>query len=319
MAHVLVTTDYLRPGDTVHRLLTDAGHSVAYDPSSGPRRDADALTRFDGADAAILASEPVTPEMLKAATALKVIARSGVGFDSVDIQAATDHGIWVCNTPGVNHHAVAELAMGLMLTIARRLDAVIPAVRSGQWPRTAGTELHGRTLGIVGFGASGRATAELGRAFGMEVLVSTRYPGQDTEGLEFVDRAVLCARADYVSLHVEATAGNHHMVDAGFLEALKPTAVLVNTARGSLIDESALARALDDGRIAGAALDVLESETISGGSALRGRDDVVITSHLGGQTVEARQRAGSAAAENVLAVLAGDTPPSPVNQPAAAS
>lgn len=315
MAHVLVTTDYLQPGDTVHAMLTEAGHTVTYAPAIGPRHDDERRTLLRGVDAVVLASEPVTASMLDTATDLAVIARSGVGYDSVDVEAATERGIWVCNTPGVNHHAVAEMTLALMLTTARHLNTVLPGVQSGDWPRTAGTELRGRTLGIVGFGASGRAVASLALAFGMTVLVTTSHPDDGVPGIDFVDLFALQERADYVTLHCQATPHNRHLVDMDFLRCLKSSAVVVNTARGSLIDEAALARALDDGQIAAAALDVLESEPPGANSPLTGRDDVVIVSHLAGQTEEARRRAGEAAARQVLAVLNGQRPSSPVNTP----
>lgn len=315
MGHVLITTDYLHAGDSVHDLLTRAGHTVAYLPAAGPRNDAQKSVLLADADAVILASEPVTENMMEAAHHLKVIARSGVGFDSVDLQAATRRGIWVCNTPGVNHHAVAEMTLALMLTAARHLHTVVPQVRSGAWPRTGGSELRGKTLGILGFGASGRAVAALAQAFGMKVVVHTNHPDTTGQGIEFVALNELQQRADYVSLHVKPTAENHHLVDQQFLSGLKPNAVVVNTARGSLIDESAVAQALDLQHIAGAALDVLESEPLTRHSPLAGRDDVVIVSHLAGQTAEARARAGEMAAHQVLAVLAGQEPEAAVNNP----
>lgn len=314
MGHVLITTDYLHPGDTVHGLLTRAGHTVAYSPA-GARNDAQKSVLLADADAVILASEPVTDNMLQAADHLKVIARSGVGFDSVDLEAATRRGIWVCNTPGANHHAVAEMALALMLTAARHLHTVIPQVRSGAWPRTGGSELRGKTLGILGYGASGRAVTTLAQAFGMRVLAHTSHPDPTAQGIEFVPLSELQQRADYVSLHVTATPENRHLISAEFLRALKPTAVVVNTARGSLIDEAALIDALDHAVIAGAALDVLESEPLTKDSPLTGRDDVVIVSHLAGQTAEARVRAGEMAAHQVLAVLSGQTPEAAVNNP----
>ncbi|WP_047688770.1 phosphoglycerate dehydrogenase [Kocuria sp. ZOR0020] len=315
MGHVLVTTDYLGPGDAVDRILTDAGHTVTYSPARGTRDDDERLRLLADVDAAIVASEPVTAEMLAGAARLKVIARSGVGFDSVDTDAAQELGIWVCNAPGVNHHSVAEMTMALMLTAAKHLDTVIPQVRQGQWPRTAGTELRGKTLGILGFGASGRAVATLAAAFGMTVLVHTAHPDLQVSAVEYVELGAIQARSDYLSLHVKPTAENRNMVDGDFLAAMNPTAVVVNTARGSLIDEAALATALESKSIGGAALDVVDREPLTTDSPLAGRDDVVIVSHLAGQTEEARMRAGESAARQVLAVLGGRQPSAPVNAP----
>src|SRR6476661_7568919 len=188
MSRVLVTTDYLHPGDEVDALLRKHGHQVSYRPAVGPRDPEEALALFDGVHAAIVASEPIAAEMLGQAPELEVLARSGVGYDSIDVAAAVARGIRVCNTPGVNHDAVAELTIALMLITARRLTAIIDGVRAGRWPRDAGHELRGATLGLLGYGPSGRAVARLGAAFGMTVLVNTAHPDPVETGVEFVDR-----------------------------------------------------------------------------------------------------------------------------------
>ncbi|MEV3903426.1 phosphoglycerate dehydrogenase [Mycobacterium sp. NPDC050551] len=313
MSRVLVTTDYLVPGDEVDDLLRRHGHEIVYRPAVGPRSPEEAHALFDGVHGAIVASEPVTAGMIGAATELRVIARSGVGYDSVDVSAASAHGVRVCNTPGVNHDAVAEMTIALMLMAARRLTAVIDGVRAGGWPRHAGSELRGTTLGVIGFGPSGRAVAELATAFGMTVLVHTAHPDGTATGVQFVDRDTVIATSDYLSLHTRTDDRTRRMIDASTLAAMKPSAVLINTARGSLVDEHALADALDSGEIAGAALDVLDTEPLPAKSPLRGRDDVIVTSHLAGQTIEARLRAGLSAAADVIAVLDGREPLHPVN------
>jgi phosphoglycerate dehydrogenase-like enzyme len=313
MSRVLVTTDYLHPGDEVDDLLRKHGHQVGYRPARGARDCQEALTLFDGVDGAIVASEPITAEMLACATDLQVIARSGVGYDSIDVAAAAARGIRVCNTPGVNHDAVAELTIALMLMAARRLTTVIDGVRAGRWPRDAGHELRGATLGVLGYGPSGRAVARLGVAFGMTVLVNTTHPDEGAPGIHFVDRDTAITAADYLTLHSRASDANGRLINREVLTVMKPTAVLINTARGSLVDEAALVDALNAGQISGAALDVVDVEPLPADSALRGRDDVVITSHLAGQTVEARARAGMAAAHAVIDVLEGRQPAHPVD------
>ena len=194
MSRVLVTTDYLHPGDEVDTLLRKHGHQVYYHPAVAREAPADALALFEGIDGAIVASEPITADMLTRATDLKVIARSGVGYDSIDVAAAAARGVRVCNTPGVNHDAVAELTIALMLMAARRLGTVIDGVQAGRWPRDAGHELRGATLGILGYGPSGRAVARLGAAFGMTVLVNTAHPDPTAADVEFVDRDTAVAR-----------------------------------------------------------------------------------------------------------------------------
>lgn len=307
-ARILITTDYLHPGDTVDQLLHEHGLEPVYSPARGPRTLEERRSLFDGISGAILASEPVTADMLAGAASLKVIARSGVGYDSIDIQGAAAQGIRVCNAPGTNHHSVAELTIGLIIMAARRLGEVTTTVRKGGWPREAGHELRGSTLGIIGYGPSGRATANLGAALGMTVLVSTNHPDPENTAVQFADLDTVIRNADYLSLHTRAGQGTGPLIDASRLEAMKPTAVLINTARGSLVDEEALAKALCDGSISGAALDVLETEPLPVDSPLRGLDNILITSHLAGQTTQARTRAGLAAAHAVIDVLENREP-----------
>jgi phosphoglycerate dehydrogenase-like enzyme len=313
-ARILITTDYLHPGDPVDQLLREHGLEPVYSPSRGPRTLEEGRSLFDGISGVILASEPVTADMLAHAASLKVIARSGVGYDSIDVQAATERGIRVCNAPGTNHHSVAELTIGLIIMAARRLPEVTLAVRQGRWPREAGNELRGSTLGIIGYGPSGRATANLGTALGMTVVVSTAHPDPDTSAVRFADLDTVIREADYLSLHTRGGRSGGKLIDAPRLQAMKSTAVLINTARGSLLDERALAKALYDGTIAGAALDVLESEPMPSDSPLRGLDNIIITSHLAGQTIEARTRAGLAAAHAVIDVLENREPAHPVDR-----
>ncbi|WP_461186555.1 phosphoglycerate dehydrogenase [Arthrobacter sp. Z4-13] len=313
-ARILITTDYLHPGDSVDQLLREHGLEPVYSPSRGPRTLEERRSLFDGISGAILASEPVTADMLTGAASLRVIARSGVGYDSIDIQAAAAQGIRVCNAPGTNHHSVAELTIGLIIMSARRLGEVTTAVRQGGWPREAGNELRGSTLGIIGYGPSGRATANLGVALGMTVLVSTAHPAPDTSAARFADLDTVIREADYLSLHTRGGQSAGKLIDAPQLQAMKSTAILINTARGSLVDEEALAKALLDGTIAAAALDVLETEPLPGDSPLRGLNNVLITSHLAGQTTQARTRAGLAAAKAVIDVLENREPAHPVDR-----
>ncbi|MGK8486757.1 NAD(P)-dependent oxidoreductase [Nocardia asiatica] len=232
----------------------------------------------------------------------------------IDLAAAARHGIRVCNTPGVNHDAVAEMTLALILMTARQLPAVLAGVHAGNWPRYAGRELRGARLGIVGYGSSGRAVARLAHAFGMTVVVATAHPDPADTHVEYLDLDTVCATADYLSLHCRADRSTHHLIDRARLKTMKPTAVLINTARGSLVDEDALAHALSVGEMAGAALDVLAEEPLPAHSPLRELDNVIITSHLAGQTTEARQRAGISAAHAVIDVLAGREPAHPVDQ-----
>ncbi|WP_311380296.1 NAD(P)-dependent oxidoreductase [Arthrobacter sp. ISL-72] len=244
VARILITTGYLTAGDEIDTLLRRHGHEPVYFPYTGPREPADRETLFNGVDGAILASEPVTADMLTDTPRLKVLARSGVGYDSIDVPAATALGIRVCNAPGTNHHSVAELTIGLVIMAARRLAEVTAAVQQGRWPRGAGHELHGSTLGIIGYGPSGRATAQIGAALGMTVQVSTSHPDTDDPAVHFTDLDTVIRNADYLSLHTRADHSTRRLIDGPRLQTMKPTAVLINTAGGSLVDEDALAKAL---------------------------------------------------------------------------
>jgi phosphoglycerate dehydrogenase-like enzyme len=299
MVRVLITTDYTVPA--ADRILTDAGHTVHHGVLSGLTADEIVLALTD-IDGAIVANDPLTADVL-GRSSLRAVVRAGVGHDSVDVDAATRHGISVSNLPGVNSNAVAEYTMGLMLAAARNLVPSARSVDDGGWPRTGGHELRGATLGLVGFGATARAVVPLAQAFGMTVLCVTNVPAGN--GVEFVDLPTLLRRADFVSLHTALTGRTRHLIDKEALAAMKPTAVLVNTARGPIVDEAALAEAVRHGRIAGAALDVVDTEPLPADSPLRGVDGITVYPHLAGQTVEARRTTAVEAARELIAALAG--------------
>ena len=244
---------------------------------------------------------------------LRIVANCAVGIDNIDVAAATAAGVAVTNTPNVLTEATAELAFTLMLAAARRLGEGERMVRSGAWPGWAldqllGCELHGKTLGIVGYGRIGQAMARRGRAFGMEVVVASRsYTG---DGALSIDE--LFARADVVSLHCPLTPETRNLVDARRLAAMKPTAILVNTARGGCVDEEALAAALATGRIAGAGLDVYAHEPRISPSLL-GCERAVLAPHIGSATTETRTAMAQLCADAVISVLSGRRPPNQVN------
>jgi phosphoglycerate dehydrogenase-like enzyme len=304
---VLITTDYLRPGDEVDHHLREAGLATVHAPLVG-RRDPERLVELlDGIDAALVANEPMTAEVLGRAPSLRAVVRTGVGYDSIDVTAAATLGITVSNLPGVNANAVAEYTIGLLLTAARRIVQSAAGVTAGGWPREDGHELRGATLGLVGYGAAARAVVPLAQAFGMTVLCSTGVPaGQRTDpSVRFVELPELLSSSDYVSLHTALTDDTRGLIGAAELRRMKPTAMLVNTARGALVDEAALAAAVRDGVIAGAALDVVVEEPLPANSPLRGVDGIVVCSHLAGQTAQARAAAGIQGAAEVMAALAG--------------
>lgn len=307
MPRVLVTTDYLKPGDAVDEYLRSAGLETLHRPLVGTRDPQELVRLLDGVEAALIANEPMSADVLEQATSLRVIVRTGVGYDSVDIGAAARRGITVSNLPGINANAVAEYTIGLLLAAARRLVQSARGVASGSWPREDGHELRGATLGIVGYGASGRAVAALAGAFGMTVLCHTSIePVPSAAGVEFVGFDELLTRSDYVSIHTALTDRTRGLFDAAAFAAMKPTAMLINTARGPIVDEDALAEAVRGGEIAGAALDVVATEPLPLDSPLRELDEVVVYSHLAGQTAQARAAAGLEGAAELVAALRGE-------------
>lgn len=305
MPRVLITTDYLRPGDEVDDLLRAAGHETVHLPMRGKRDVEELVAALQDVDAALIANEPLSADVLeRAGGSLRVVVRTGVGYDSVDVEAAARLGITVSNLPGINANAVAEYTIGLLLAAARRLVQSATGVAAGGWPREDGHELRGATLGLIGYGASARAVVPLAHAFGMTVLCASAFP--DDSAVRFVELDELLAESDYVSVHAALTDRSRGLLDAAAFRRMKPTALLVNTARGPIIDERALADAVRTGEIAGAALDVACEEPLPADSPLRGVDGIVVYSHLAGQTAQARRAAGLEGAAELLRSLAGE-------------
>ncbi|MFI5609340.1 2-hydroxyacid dehydrogenase [Amycolatopsis sp. NPDC051903] len=242
---------------------------------------------------------------------LAVVANVAVGYDNVDVPALASRGVTVTNTPGVLTDATADLAFGLLLAVTRRLGEGERLLRAREpWSFhlgfLLGSGLQGKTLGVVGLGQIGRAVADRAAAFGLRIVYSGRSAKPDFAG-EFVSFEDLLRRSDFVSLHCPLTPETRHLIGAEALRAMKPTAYLVNTTRGPVVDEAALADALEAGEIAGAALDVFEHEP-DVEPRLLARDDVVVTPHLGSATVETRTAMAVLAARNVTSVLAGAAP-----------
>ncbi|GIE77359.1 hypothetical protein Aph02nite_33090 [Actinoplanes philippinensis] len=307
MPTVLITTDYLRPGDEADTYLVEHGFDTRHDPMRGVRRPEDLIAALAGVEGALIANEPMTGQVLAAAPTLRAVVRTGVGYDSIDVAAATRLGITVSNLPGINANAVAEYTIGLLLAQARRLVQVAAGVGAGAWPRQQGYELSGKTVGLIGRGPVAQRVASLAIAFGMTVLCTGDIPDARQATLD-----ELLHESDFVSVHTALTGRTRRLIDAAALARMKPSAHLINTARGAIVDEPALAEAVRAGRIAGAALDVTEIEPLPADSVLRGVDGITVYSHLGGQTAEARRRSGLDGARELAAALAG-TPASAVN------
>ena len=250
----------------------------------------------------------VDAAMIERAAELRVIGRAGVGVDNIDVPAATERGIAVLNAPGGNTIAAAELTVALMLAAVRRVAEADRSVREGRWDRSAfrGVELQGRTLGLIGAGRIGGEVATRCQAFGMDVIVYDPYltEGRAAElGIELVSLERVLDEADVISIHVPLTDETRGLVGTEALQRMKNQAYVVNASRGGVIDEAALARALDEGQIAGAGLDVFEDEPLPSESPLRAVPNLVLTPHLGASTAEAQVSVASEVAIGVRAVL----------------
>jgi glyoxylate reductase len=263
-----------------------------------------------------LLTDRIDAALLDRCPRLRAISSVSVGVDHVDLEAATARGIPVGHTPGVLTETTADLAFALLLAAARRVAEGDRFVRAGAWTpervwepdMLLGRDVHGATLGLVGLGAIGQAMARRAQGFGMRVLAWSRTR-RDVPGVEFVPLGALLAAADFISVHVALTAETHGLVGGAALAQMKPGAVLVNTARGGIVDEDALAAALRSGRIAAAGLDVFAREPLDTASPLRALPNVVLTPHIGSASEATRARMVELAVKNLLSALAGERMP----------
>jgi len=266
-------------------------------------------------------TDAVDAELMDAAPRLRVVSNMAVGYNNIDVAAATQRGIVVTNTPGILTEATAELAFALVLAAARRVVDLDRRTRAGEWTCWApllflSREVSGKTLGVVGLGRIGRAVARRARAFGMRVLYHNRSRLDEAEerdlGVEYAERDDLLRTSDFVSLHVPLSGETRHLIGPRELGLMKPTAYLVNTSRGAVVDEAALVEALREKRIEGAGLDVYENEPLLA-PGLTALENVVLMPHVGSATVETRARMARMAAENLLSALRGERPAHVVN------
>ena len=280
------------------------------DIRTGPER----LTQLADVDAIILRRWEVDREMLEAAPKLRAVVTVGVGVEKVDIEAATELGIVVANSPG-NQISVAEATMLLMLAVSKRMLMWVDAARTGNQPDASvhGSELYGKTLGLIGLGRIGRRVAGMARAFGMDVLAYDPYV-TSADDVELVPLDDLLRRSDLVSVHVVLTPETHHMLGAREFGLMKPSAVVINTARGGAIDEAALIEALRSKQIAGAGLDVFEVEPPELDNPLLSMPNVVATPHALPRTEEAFERCAEMTQESILAVMDGELPQYTINR-----
>ena len=300
------------------RLLEGVGE-LAWNPLGRALTSRELQGFLRDVDAALLGNDVCDRAVFESAERLKVVSRHGMGVDAVDLQAATEHGVLVTNTPHVNAVAVAEHALALMLGLLRRIPAADASVKAGRWEglKFMGGELYGKTLGIVGLGAIGVELARRARGLGMNVLYVKRRRSLELEeqlGLTFKPLNELLKESDIVSIHLPLTDETKGLIGEEEIASMKPNAYIINTARGGIINLNALTQALKAGRLAGAALDVYDSEPPNFNHPLFKLENVILTPHIAAYTVEAVRRMDITAAENILKALKGQIPEHVVNK-----
>jgi D-3-phosphoglycerate dehydrogenase len=312
MAKVLIALPTVH--DFLHRQLDRVratGHEVVFNTQDRTYSEDQLIAALPDVVATIAGTEPYTDRVFATAPQLKVVARSGVGHDAIDLAAATRHHVAVAMGFGTNHNAVADFAFSLMAAQASRLLPYHAMVAEGRWKRTANMPLWQMTVGILGLGRIGQALARRCKGFDMRVLAYEVKPDPaiaEQLGVELVDLATLFREADYLSVHAPHLPETDKIVSRERLRSMKPTAFVVNTARGGLIDEAALAEALREGWIAGAGLDVFAIEPLPANSPLRDLPNVVLTPHCAGSNIHAIAAMAERCVDNVLAVVEGRDP-----------
>jgi D-3-phosphoglycerate dehydrogenase / 2-oxoglutarate reductase len=275
------------------------------------RQNEHLIEALAGADAVIAGAEPYSQRVIEALPALRAISRSGVGFDSIDLAACDRAGIAVCTTPGVNHHSVAEHTLALLFGVARGFPLTDRRVREGKWKRVTGPRVMGSTLGIVGLGRIGQAVATRAIGVGMKVLAFEPQPSDEFLAkwpIEIASLDDLLARSDYVSIHSPLTPQSQHLINAQTLARMKRGSVLINTARGGLVDEAALCDALRSGHLRAAGLDVFEIEPLPVESPLLKFDNVLLAGHVAGMDNESKYDTFQMAAETIVELYRGGWP-----------
>ena len=295
--------------------LKNSGYEVFLSSNNCPMSEADLIPLMKDVSAIVAGNDDITERVIAAGLPkLKIIAKCGAGYNNIDVAAAKRLGVVVTSTPGANSKSVADLTLGLMLSLARNIPQMDDCVHSGGWKKSIGHELGGKTLGLVGTGNIGGEVIRRARAFDMNVMaysIPERRDLIEAYGVVYLPLPEVIAQADFLSLHVPATPQTIGMINKATLRTMKSTACLINTARGELVVEEDLYQALEQGIIAGAALDAFTKEPL-GDSPLRKLSNVILTPHIGAGTLEASQRVGKMAAQEVIRVLTVEEPSYPV-------
>lgn len=306
---VLITPDAY--AKVALELLENEGYEVEFTLPGPQMTEEELIKKIPGVDGYIAGVNPVTRRVMEHADRLKIIARWGVGYDAVDYEAAREKGIHVTTTPGGNHQSVADLAFALILGVARQLPYYDQVVKRGEWLRDrVGVEIWSKTIGIFGTGRIGQEVAKRAKGFDMTIIAYDPYKNEqwaEQAGVTYVSQDELLAQSDFVSLHLPATKETDGMVNDDFLSKMKPSAYLINTARGHLVNEQALYKAIKNGVIAGAGLDVFRSEPVEKDNPLLTLNGVYAP-HIAAYTVEAFHGMSVLSAEEVIRVLKGEQP-----------
>ncbi len=323
MATILLLARAFREhgGDQVAR-FEQAGHEVLRSPSPGAMSPDELFSHLRGdglgrrVSAVVAGGEQLTADVLDELPALRIIARWGIGYDMVDLAAASERGVFVTNTPGLLSESVADLAFGMMMALSRRLHVADRQVRSGDWGHVYGVYTWRKSLGILGFGGIGQALARRARGFDMAVTASDPHADAaiaDALDVRVAPFAEMLATSDFVSLHADLNDATRGIMDASAFAKMKPGSYLINTARGGLVDEAALTAALDSRRLAGAGLDTHAVEPVPRNHPFLGRDDVLLTPHIGFSALESVAEVNRSVGDAVTAALGGRRPRHVVN------
>jgi len=272
---------------------------------------ADLISELQGYSAVLAGAEPYTREVLESLPALRIIARTGVGFDAIDLAACNDHGVVVTTTPGVNHIAVAEHTIAMLMAISRNFPEQDQRVRSGNWLRVASPRIMSTTIGLVGLGRIGQAVATRAVGLGMNVIAYEPYPEMDfveNWGVELLEFEEVLRISDYLSMHNPLSDETRHMMNAASFAKMKKGSVFINTARGGLVREADLIDSLNNNHLRGAALDVFEVEPLPLESPLASMPNVILSGHVAGLDIESHHDTLTMAAETILALKCGDWP-----------
>ncbi len=313
LGKVLITAASVKGHAPALQALRDAGCELVVANTPQPCTLEWQLEQVQDIAALVFAMEPMPAQLLEAAPRLRVIARPGVGYDTVDLAAATRHKVAVTVAAGTNDQSVADHAFGLLLMASRGLLTAVNSVQAHGWDRPTGTEAWRKTLAIVGYGRIGRAIARRARGFDMRVLVVTPRPDPADKEVEFVSLDEALTQADFVSLSAPLTPQTEGLINASTLAQMKKGAFLINTSRGGLIDEAALAEAVMSGHLGGAAVDVLRQQGANSPSPLIGVPGILVTPHMATLTRESMARVAMSVAAGVIAVLRGERAANTVN------